>query len=126
MQGDRAPLVFWVPLPSVVVWRCDIEHILVKRGFNAPALAAHAAAQERTVLSWERDAANGGAFHVLDTLALSKACGAACAPDGRHYRGAVERAQIQIMANVFDSSLPDKQRSRDFQWSAGNCTATLL
>ena len=78
------------------------------------------------MLSWERDAANGGAFHMLDTLALSKACGAACAPDGRHYRGAVERAQIQIVANIFARIVPDTQRRRDFQWSAGNCTTSVL
>jgi hypothetical protein len=111
MQGDRAPLVFWVPLLAVALWRCDVEHLPVKRGFNAPALAALAAAQERTVLSWEFDAANGGPIHVLDTLALSKACGRACTPDGRHYRGAVEQVQIQIMANIYARS--ERQRPRD-------------
>jgi hypothetical protein len=111
MQGSTAPPTFWVMLPAVSVWRCNIEHLIMKRGFSAPALAGHAMAQERTVLSWDFDAANGGPFHIPDQL--SRACGPACAQDGRQYHGAVQQAQMNIMANTYASTLSRFQSSVD-------------
>jgi hypothetical protein len=105
LQGSKAPMVFWLPLPAIAPWRSFISR-RSNRGLSAPVLAGHAAALERSVLSWDFDAYNSGPFHLLDILALSKACGIACSADGKHYRGPVEEAQIQIMANMFAATMP--------------------
>ena len=95
------PTIFWGTMPAVSTWRIDFDHKTWRRGFNAPALAAYAAIEEESIASWWQSTATGGPFELLDLLALSKACGATCTSDGLHYKGAVQDAAVQIMANVF-------------------------
>jgi hypothetical protein len=105
-------MIFWLSLPAVSVYRTDVEHLPLRRGFVAPNLAAHAGALEASVLAARHDVSNGGPFHLLDSMALSKACGSWCARDGKHYLGVVEEAHIQVLANVYARSLPEGARNR--------------
>jgi hypothetical protein len=93
--------MFWANMPAVNVWRIDMEHKGWRSGFNAPALAAYGTIQESTIASWQHAADNGGAFELLDFLAVSKACGRACTSDGLHFSGTPEQALVQVLANIY-------------------------
>ena len=98
-SGTQQPTIFISTMPAVVIWRRGLEHLPERRGLNAPALAAHAEAQEQELFMKRQN--QPGGFYLLDFLALTAACGPACSGDGMHYNSAANRAALHIMLNVF-------------------------
>ena len=89
---EERPAIFWATSPSIDIFRADLDHKKGRRGFNAPALAAYAEIEERTIAAWPNAVARGGAFELLDTMALTRACGHTCTVDGIHYKCAALQA----------------------------------
>ena len=85
-NSDEKPTVFWATSPTINIFRADLDHIKGRRGFNAPALSAYAQLEEQTIAGWKASASQGGAFELLDMMALTHACGHTCTRNGIHYR----------------------------------------
>ena len=102
-EAFEAPLIFWATFPAAALSKITIrvERRPGKPGWNEATLCAYHAAQQKHVLQWERDLANGGAFELLDLLAISQACGEECTNDGLHYNDAVNEAALQVVAHTF-------------------------
>jgi hypothetical protein len=110
-EGKR-PMIFWTSMQNINLWRIDMEHKTWRTGFKASGIGAYFQAQQKTVLDWKYDAANGGPFDLLDVFSIAAACGPSCTHDGLHSSDPLDRATLQVMANMYAEHLRNRRRYR--------------